>query len=315
MITACPEYYKDFSCIASACRHSCCIGWEIDIDRETAAKYKAVSGQLGERMSRCIDWNCAEPHFILTEGERCPFLNERNLCDIILSLGEDAICDICTDHPRFRNYLSERTEIGLGLCCEEAARLIIGWEKPFELIEEGEGEYTIEEDALMDLREDIFRIMNDAERPICRRMEAAVEVCGGEKSGQSIREWARYLMSLERLDEGWTACLQRIVGGDYDETDIGPLMHSRSRWFANLFNYFIYRHLFAAIDDYDTASPAEFALLSCRIIAALLLSHGGPGDIETVAEYARMYSSEIEYSDENLGLIYDALTMDLNGMV
>ena len=27
-----PDYYKEFSCIADHCRHSCCIGWEIDID-------------------------------------------------------------------------------------------------------------------------------------------------------------------------------------------------------------------------------------------------------------------------------------------
>ena len=31
-----PGYYKRFACIASKCRHSCCVGWEIDIDPETA---------------------------------------------------------------------------------------------------------------------------------------------------------------------------------------------------------------------------------------------------------------------------------------
>ena len=29
-----PEYYKQFKCIADKCTHSCCIGWEIDIDEE-----------------------------------------------------------------------------------------------------------------------------------------------------------------------------------------------------------------------------------------------------------------------------------------
>ena len=78
MITAYPEYYKEFSCIASRCRHNCCIGWEIDIDPETAEKYRDVGGERGERMKNFIEW-CGEPHFILGEGERCPFLNERNL--------------------------------------------------------------------------------------------------------------------------------------------------------------------------------------------------------------------------------------------
>lgn len=307
MITAFPEYYNEFTCIASRCRHNCCIGWEIDIDEESAERYKAVEGPLAERMRRCINWSAAQPHFILGEGERCPFLNERNLCDIILGLGEDTICDICTDHPRFRTFLSERTEIGLGLCCEEAGRLIIGREAPFAIVEEGEGEYTANEDALMDLREEIFDIMNDAERPVCRRMEAVLNLCGAEKPERSMRDWAKLYLGLERLDEVWTDCMERLSTADYDETDIGPLMHSRPRWFANLFNYFIYRHLFSALDDGDIASKAAFAALSCRMIAALCLTHGASGDLETIVEYARMYSSEIEYSDKNLDLIFDEL--------
>lgn len=309
MITAYPEYYNEFSCIASRCLHNCCIGWEIDIDPETAEKYKCLPGELGGRLQSCIEWS-GEPHFILDEGERCPFLNDKNLCDMILSLGEDSICHICTDHPRFRSYLSERTEIGLGLCCEEAARLILGRERPFAVLEEGEGEYTPDEDALMDLREEIFGIMNDTERPICRRMDAVLSLCGAEKPDRSIRSWARFLMGLERLDGEWTACLQRLISAGYDESDIGPLMHSRPVWFANLFDYFIYRHFFESLDDGDIASKVLFAWLACRIIAALLLTHGAPGGLETTADYARMFSSEIEYSDENMDLIFDALVME-----
>ncbi len=307
MINAWPEYYNEFSCIASSCRHNCCIGWEIDIDADTAERYKQVGGELGERMKKCIDRTGKTEHFILDEDERCPFLNCDNLCDIILGLGEDAICNICTDHPRFRTYLSERTEIGLGLCCEEAGRIILSREVPFEVIEEGEGEYSLDEDALMDLREEIFEIMNEFERPFCRRVEAVLEICGAKMPERSIRDWARFYLGLERLDEAWTACLERLVSVEYDETDIGPLMHSRGRWFTNLFNCFIYRHLFYALDDGDIISKILFACLSCRMIAALLLSHGAPGDLETMVEYARMYSSEIEYSDENLNLIFDAL--------
>ena len=159
----------------------------------------------------------------------------------------------------------------------------------------------------MVLREEIFEIMGDAERPVCRRMEAVLSLCGAQLPQRGIRDWARFLMELERLDENWTVCLEKLAQADFDETDIGPLMHSRPMWFTNLFNYFIYRHLFTALDDGDIVSKVLFAALSCRIIAALLLSHGAAGDIETIADYARMYSSEIEYSDENLDLIFDAL--------
>ena len=37
-----PNYYPAFRCIADKCRHSCCIGWEIDID-PTPARLTAAS--------------------------------------------------------------------------------------------------------------------------------------------------------------------------------------------------------------------------------------------------------------------------------
>ena len=45
-----PDYYKYFSCIADKCGHSCCVGWEIDIDADTLEYYRSVKGTLGKRM-------------------------------------------------------------------------------------------------------------------------------------------------------------------------------------------------------------------------------------------------------------------------
>lgn len=306
MIFAYPEYYKEFKCIASDCRHSCCIGWEIDLDPATACLYKNTEGPLGEKMERCIAWG-DEPHFILGENERCPFLNGDNLCEIILELGEEAISQICTEHPRFRNYMSERTEIGLGLCCEEAARLIVSREKPFELVEEGEGEYTADEDYLMDLRDEAFEIMNDTGLPLLRRMAMVLELCEANLPRWSIAQWGHFFIDLERLDEAWTICLRSIVRWENGEQSAEAFMEAHSREFGNLFVYFLYRHLFTALDDGDIGSKAAFAYLSCLMIAAATLNHGAAAGTETIAECARMYSSEIEYSDENLEIIFDRL--------
>ena len=120
-----PDYYKSFKCIAEKCRHSCCIGWEIDIDEETYNYYKSLNDSFGERLRKNIEITDGIPHFILGENERCPFLNEKNLCDIFSLLGENKLCQICSDHPRYRNFFDTYTEIGLGLCCEEACRLIL----------------------------------------------------------------------------------------------------------------------------------------------------------------------------------------------
>ena len=34
-----PHIYGDFHCIATACKHNCCIGWEIDVDENAFEKY------------------------------------------------------------------------------------------------------------------------------------------------------------------------------------------------------------------------------------------------------------------------------------
>lgn len=301
MIYAYPEYYNEFKCIAGECSHSCCIGWEIDIDEETAEKYRCVGGELGERMKKCIDWQASPPHFSLGDGERCPFLNGDDLCDIILGLGEEHISQICTDHPRFRTFLSQREETGLGLCCEEAARLILSREKTFEVLEEGEGEYDADEDALMDIREAAFDIIN-GEADVASAMERLLELCGAEMPDRALADWARFYLGLERLDEEWTACLEQLTGADVDEEALLSFMEGHGRECRNLLNYFVFRHFFTALDDGDIGSKATFAVLSVRMIMALGLALGGE-----IADYARMYSSEIEYSDENLDAVFDEL--------
>ena len=130
-----PSFYPFFACTASACSDNCCIGWEIDIDSRTAGHYRSLSqsdSPLARRLREDICWDFP-PHFRLTAGERCPFLNEQNLCDIYLHLGEDALCEICDQHPRFHEWFCDYKESGLGLCCEEAARLLLSDPEPLRL--------------------------------------------------------------------------------------------------------------------------------------------------------------------------------------
>ena len=106
MQNAYPDYYPLFHCIAGRCRHNCCIGWEIDVDGDSLAAYDQIGGEMGERLHKCIDRSREMPHFLLGEQERCPFLNGKNLCDLILYGGEGMLCQICTDHPRYRSFFS-----------------------------------------------------------------------------------------------------------------------------------------------------------------------------------------------------------------
>ena len=206
-----PDYYREFHCIADKCRHSCCIGWEIDIDASAREAYRRVPGDFGARLNAAIE-DGEVSSFRLGEGERCPMLNANGLCDLITELGEESLCQICADHPRFRNFYADRTEIGLGMCCEEAARMILSQEEPMRLIfleDDGADDEPNEEEAnLLALRTALICIMQNETQPLAARLDrllAAVDFTIPE------RNWAAVYRDLERLDSTWDHCLNLLV--------------------------------------------------------------------------------------------------------
>lgn len=168
-----PHYYKDFTCIADKCVDNCCFGgWQIDIDSETIEKYNQLSGDFGSRLRASIDTenNC----FRLHDGQ-CPFLLKSNLCEIYKELGADYMGVVCAQFPRFSEYFGNVKETGLGLACEEAARIILFDDKPFTLnnvkIDEEEvaGEYDeMLGAALFKLRDKLMELtdVKDLQMPV-----------------------------------------------------------------------------------------------------------------------------------------------------
>ena len=165
-----PSYYKQFRCIGSDCTENCCIGWEIDVDEDSLAYYNTVPGAFGERLRASIEppnEQTGEPaHFRLDAQERCPLLNDCNLCEVLLHLGEDKMAQICTDHPRYYEWFSDGREDGLGLCCEAAAALILGqtdlpeWDiTEADDVSDSGTEVEIEmENTLFAMRDELFRL-------------------------------------------------------------------------------------------------------------------------------------------------------------
>ncbi len=298
-----PDYYNRFSCIADKCEHSCCIGWEIDVDSKTFEYYKTVGGALGESLNKNIAVSQGTASFILDKDERCPFLEKDGLCRIIKELGEGALCNICSDHPRFRSFYSERTEIGLGLCCEAAAELILKQEHKVELItlEDDNEQLSDEEKSVIKFRNQLFAIAQDREFTVAERLENILDFCSLDLPQKSFAEWAEVYRSLERLDEEWTSKLELLaMAQDCD------IPYALELPFEQLLVYFLYRHTPSALDDGDIISKVGFAVLSVRIIAAILTKEKN-ADFEALKELCRLYSSEIEYSDENLYTLWDMI--------
>lgn len=301
-----PDYYKNFRCIASRCKHNCCIGWEIDIDADTLDFYLNATGDMGKRLKDSI---CCDdtPHFILDENERCPFLNDKNLCDIICEYSQEHLCDICAQHPRFHNNLPDRIESGLGLCCEEAARIILGKKGSAHLICEGEGECS---DEIITMRDEIIKLLQNREKPVTERISDMLSFCDAVPKKRSVPEFCDVLLSLERMDDKWSELL-KATKRTYPKTNLTAFdsyMSEREYEYEQFCVYLVYRHFANSPDIAEAQKRACFVFAAHHLlhaIGAVLYSTAGIFDFDTQVEIARLFSSEIEYSDENLYILFD----------
>ncbi|MBW9150572.1 flagellin lysine-N-methylase [Clostridium sp. CM028] len=128
-----PSYLKEFKCIGGKCTDSCCIGWDIDIDKVTFRQYYKVQDKEMKRMiqknvhnndeylSPDIDYGKIE----LKTGKRCAFLDDENYCIIYSKIGEEYLSNVCTSFPRIINKVDTCYEISLDIACPEAARIIL----------------------------------------------------------------------------------------------------------------------------------------------------------------------------------------------
>ncbi len=301
-----PADYRAFACAQGACRHSCCQGWEIDIDEMSLRRYRAMKGPLGQRLQAGIEMEGNTAHFRLTEDERCPFLNADGLCDIILAKGEGALCQICADHPRYRHFYTGVTEVGLGLCCEAAARQTLTRQEPLSIVTlEDDGEaagLTPEENALLTLRAELLVLAQDRTKPLALRADRLLARCGLPLPRGAMTDWAAFLLTLERLEEAWTARLLAL-------RDQPPGRGLGPRWdipLEQLLSALLCRHLPGALEDGDIAGRVLLTVQGYRLIAAMFAQAGADG-IDTLVDIARQFSAEIEYSEENLGAFLDAL--------
>lgn len=271
-----PDYYNKFSCIGDKCKHNCCIGWEISIDSVTYDMYKEIKGEFGEKLNFGIDHQSS--CFKLDEKERCVFLNNRGLCSIICNLGEDYLCDICNDHPRFRNFFQDREEIGLGLCCEEACRIILS-AKRTEFIESDDGtasNHSLQDDEFFTWRNKQIEEVQNLDVPFYRTKELP---------GKNIQETLLFYRSLERFSEEWDSVLDKATHGDGTYS----LNENIARQLAV---YFLYR--------YGNRKLAEHAV---GFIEMLCDSSFREPSFENICNICRMYSCEVEYSDINIELV------------
>jgi len=135
-------FYKEFRCIGGICEDSCCENWEIDLDDASLKNYMKQKGDFGKRLKNST--RVKDKQFILN-GTRCPFLNDENLCDIFIEMGEECLCETCTNFPRHIEEFDNLKEVSLTMSCPEASRIMLAKKEKmtFECKEGTDAEYGL----------------------------------------------------------------------------------------------------------------------------------------------------------------------------
>ena len=170
-----PDYYQDFECIADKCEDTCCAGWQIVIDKETLKKYTKIKGNFKKEILKNVNW--FQGTFKQDKSKRCAFLNDRNLCDLYLSQGEEGFCKTCREYPRHTEEFEGVREITLSISCPEVARILMNRMEPVQFIsEEKEGDEEFEDfdpflySILEDARKEMITILQNRDLTIADRI-------------------------------------------------------------------------------------------------------------------------------------------------
>jgi hypothetical protein len=331
MLLRVPDYYDKFHCLAGACPHTCCAGWEVVIDPETAAEYCNVSGPLGDRLRRSLTRREGELCFSLEEG-RCPFLQPDGLCRVYRELGEEHLSRTCRAHPRFTEEFGALRETSLAASCPAVTELLLGSGAPLTFpqteTEEPAAPWTDEwVPPLLECRERAFELLRDRSRPLreraawfllfCNDAQVLLDESRPEDLTALCADWADVPETLEpELSAGrgiFPHALRVLEGLEHLDGDWNGLLRQAERSHAvrctesageRILCYFVFRHFLKAVTDGDLLSRAELAVFCLLVVERL----SGVCGLE---EALRRCCRELEHSPENLAALQAAFCGDL----
>ncbi len=298
-----PVWDADFRCLTTDCPDTCCAGWQIPVDEESARRLATLEGDLGERLRAALVYADGEVQFAQKNG-RCVMLNERNLCDLYAQCGEEALCRTCHLHPRFVAQYGGRREIMPGLSCPAWVQTYLLREEPVEFVtEETDEEITdlTEIDAMLffqltKARSRALSLVQERQLSMRERLRRLLEL-GEEVDGETERTcpqtrvletYVKRLRCLEILTPAWTQLLQ--------ERPAAVAQPFREAIAEKLLVYDIFRFFLQGVYSGRVLPWVKMAVF--HVLMVLYLGRGCTTK-EELAEVARLYSKEIEHSAEN----------------
>lgn len=165
-----PDYYFEFKCIVDQCEDTCCAGWQIGIDETSAQRYWKEKGPFRRTLRKNINFHGSV--FRQQPDGSCAFLREDGLCEMVLQMGEEALCRTCHYYPRHIEEFENEREITLSVSCPEVAKILMNRRMPVHFLhKKDEKEETYPDydpiffDQLQEAREVMIQILQNRSLP------------------------------------------------------------------------------------------------------------------------------------------------------
>ena len=334
-----PSVYETFLCIGGACPDTCCAGWEVDIDPDTYDYYMETEGEFGRRLrSHMTEDEDGDIYFPLTPEGRCPFLNRHDLCDIFSELGEESLCRVCTEYPRYYLPAGDYEQIDMSLSCMEVGRLFFSDPEPVryltqEDIMDGDpltGEEVLRRDEILRRRDEMLAFIRKSHSETADNRFAALLARFPALSPESDEDLLSVMDRLELIDDRWNDVMIPI------RTNLTAIQkHEREflncagpefdRWTGKLISYFLFRYCLNVFSSGSWENEMRFIRRSLRFIRLMCIaremgllprsSYGGrlSGQeqqercncftLSDMIDIAHLYSKQVEHSDGNVELL------------
>lgn len=334
MIIEYPEYYERFRCIGGSCPDTCCAGWEVDIDDESGDYYRSVTGDFGKRLNDHICECDGERYFPLTKKNRCPFLNDDNLCDIYINLGEESLCQTCTEYPRYFMDIGNYEQVDMSLSCMELARIFYTETGHIDYIRSENDvcgdELSSDDQAtlveVLALRNQCISVMQGGIGSFTEKNKKVRDLVSsaqglspddGDATRFYLMEDYKYLLtlleSMDSINDEWAeklnyyrkvamepASLSRF--DDFLKSDAETL----DSWMSKTAVYFIFRYFIDTLIDGDIEKELCLIHRSLRLILFMLFAEWlikGNIQVSDIIYVSHLYSKQVEHDDGNVSIL------------
>lgn len=291
-----PTFYKNFKCIAGDCPDSCCQGWEVDADSDSLEYYKTLDNSL--EIKKRIDSVLSKDEFdntifTLAPKKRCPFLNDKNLCDMHIAIGGEHTPYTCRTFPRFIYDFGGTREIGISFSCPVASDMMYNTES-FDFETEVNSDLPTLNDIdaekyflLYKGRAEAYKIAKDKNKSIRERLNDLLDLgvllqeklLPYDEGGDDIAFFDVF-KNPELINPEWKEKVENFSLKQVSDTQSNE----------NILMYFLYKYLMQAVYDYDALSKIKMAVLG-----VLINTYFGE-DSWTV----HLWSKETEHSQYNM---------------